>query len=167
MNKTFVSLLGAVVVAAAGLFISGCSKAAGSATGVAPAWALNDLEGRAVKSSDFAGKVVVVDFWATWCPPCREEIPGYIALQEKYRDAGLVIVGVSLDQGGPRVVKDFAAKMNINYPLVMGDEAVVDAFGGVEGIPTTFVIGRDGQIVHKKVGYAPEAEMEAVIKSAL
>lgn len=166
MNKTFVSLLGAAIAAAA-LFISGCSKAAGSAAGTAPAWTLNDLEGRAVKSSDFAGKVVVVDFWATWCPPCREEIPAYIALQEKYRDKGLVIVGVSLDQGGPRVVKDFAGKMKINYPLVMGDEAVVDAFGGVEGIPTTFVIGRDGTIVHKKVGYASEAEMEAIIKSAL
>ncbi len=167
MNKTFVSLLGAAAIIGAVFFTSGCSKATGSALGAAPAWTLADLEGREVKSADFAGKVVVVDFWATWCPPCREEIPGYIALQEKYREQGLVIVGVSLDQGGPRVVKDFAEKMKINYPLVMGDEAVVDAFGGVEGIPTTFVIGRDGQIVHKKVGYAPEAEMEAVIKSAL
>ena len=78
--------------------------------GPAPTWSLKDVDGKPVSSEQFKGKVVVVDFWATWCPPCREEIPGYIALQKKYGKDALVVIGVSLDQAGPSVVKDFAAK---------------------------------------------------------
>lgn len=165
LMKTFRTLL--FCLAAAAAVVTAPAKAEASAKAPAPQWTLKDLDGGEVKSADFAGKVVVIDFWATWCPPCREEIPGYVALQEKYRDQGVVIVGISLDRGGPKVVKPFAEKMKINYPLVMGTEDVVEAFGGVEGIPTTFIIGRDGKILHKKVGYAPEAKMEALIKSAL
>lgn len=135
--------------------------------GPAPAWQLKDLNGTAVSFEQFKGKVVVVDFWATWCPPCREEIPGYVALARKYEKEGLVIVGVSLDQGGPEVVKAFAAKWGIPYPLVMGDENVVAAFGGVEGIPTTFLIDRAGQIRDHKVGLVPTAEYEQRILAVL
>jgi len=123
----------------------------------APAWTLKDLNGAPVSMAQFKGKVVVVDFWATWCPPCRAEIPGYIEMVRKHGKDGLVIVGISLDQGGPDVVKPFAAKTGINYQLVMGDDAVVAAFGGVEGIPTTFLIDRAGIIRDRKVG-AEEAE---------
>jgi peroxiredoxin len=123
----------------------------------APAWTLKDLNGTPVSMAQFKGKVVVVDFWATWCPPCRAEIPGYIEMVRKHGKDGLVIVGISLDQGGPEVVKPFAAKTGINYQLVMGDDAVVAAFGGVEGIPTTFLIDRAGIIRDRKVG-AEEAE---------
>lgn len=93
----------------------------------APAWKLPDLDGRTVSSDQFKGKVVVVDFWATWCPPCREEIPGYIALQEKYGRDGLVIIGVSLDRGGLEPVKKFAGRHGMNYVVVMGDAAIVEA----------------------------------------
>lgn len=129
-----------------------------------PAWELKDVNGKAVKSSDFSGKVVVLDFWATWCGPCRMEIPGFIELQKQYADKGLVVIGVSLDQDGASAVKPFIEKMGINYPIVLGDEAVVSAFGGIEGIPTTFIIDRAGNIVRKHVGYAPKAEFEADIK---
>jgi len=155
-------------ILAVGLSLSftACSKPPPNKV-AAPAWKLQDLAGKTVSSEDFKGKVVVVDFWATWCPPCREEIPGYIELQKQYGPEGLVIVGISLDQQGPDVVKPFAAKYGINYPLVMGDEKVVADFGGVEGIPTTFLIDRNGVIRDRKVGMEPKAEYEAKILKVL
>lgn len=132
-----------------------------------PAWELRGVDGKPVKSSDFAGRVVILDFWATWCGPCRMEIPGFIELQKQYADKGLVVVGVSLDQDGASVVKPFMDKIGINYPVVLGDETIVSAFGGVEGIPTTFIIDRNGQIVRKHVGYTEKAELEAEIKPLL
>jgi len=125
--------------------------------GAAPAWQLKDLAGKTVTSEQLKGKVVVVDFWATWCGPCRVEIPGYIEMQKKYGKDGLMIVGVSLDQAGPEVVKAFADKFKINYTIVMGDDAVAQSFGGVEAIPTTFLIDRTGQIRDRKMG-AEESE---------
>ena len=120
----------------------------------APAWTLKDVNGKEVSSADFKDKVVVVDFWATWCGPCRVEIPGYVALQKKYGDK-LAIVGVSLDAQGPGVVKRFVEKNKVDYTIVMGNDDVVAAFGGEEGIqaiPTTFIIDRDGMIRDRKVG---------------
>lgn len=137
------------------------------ASAPSPAWELKGVDSKPVKSSDFAGKVVILDFWATWCGPCRMEIPGFIELQKQYADKGLVVVGVALDQDGASVVKPFMDKMGINYPVVLGDETIVNAFGGVEGIPTTFIIDRNGQIVGKHVGYAAKAEFEAEIKPFL
>lgn len=135
--------------------------------GPAPSWTLTDLAGKTVSSADYAGKVVVVDFWATWCAPCREEIPGYIALQKKYADQGLVILGVSMDQQGADVVKPFAENFGINYPLFMGDAELADAFGGVEYLPTAFLIDRQGQIRHKKIGAMSHEEYEQLLKPLL
>lgn len=126
--------------------------------GIAPSWSLPDLEGNTVSFSQFKGKVVVVDFWATWCPPCREEIPGYIELQDKYGKDGLVIIGVSLDRGGPKIVKPFVEKTGMNYVVVMGDNSTVESYGGFQGIPTTFIIDREGNIREKKTG-AEEKEV--------
>jgi peroxiredoxin len=133
----------------------------------APAWELKDLDGKAVKLADFKGKVVILDFWATWCPPCRKEIPGFVNLQKKYGDKGLVVVGVSLDEGGTAAVKPFVQKMGMNYPVVMGDQKTVAAFGGIEAIPTTFVIDREGNVVTAHQGYADEATFESEIKPLL
>ena len=135
--------------------------------GPAPAWRLQDLAGKPVSSDQFKGKVVVVDFWATWCPPCRAEIPGYTELQKKYGNDGLMIVGISLDQAGPDVVKSFADKFGINYQLVMGDDAVVAAFGGFQGIPTTFLIDRNGQIRDRKEGAEETSEYEKKIAAVM
>jgi peroxiredoxin len=133
----------------------------------APAWSLKDVNGKTVNFAEFKGKVVVIDFWATWCPPCREEIPGYIEMTKKHGKDGLVIIGISLDQAGPGVVRSFMAKSGINYPIVMGDDATVAAFGGVEGIPTTFLIDREGFIRDKKVGMMAAAEYEKKILAVL
>ena len=135
--------------------------------GKAPVWVLRDVEGREVKSSDYLGKVVVVDFWATWCPPCRKEIPDYIAWQKKYAERGLVILGLSLDEAPSSDVKAFGAKMKINYPLLMADAATAEAFGGVEGLPTAFVIDREGNIRHRKVGLSDPEAYEKLIASLL
>jgi thiol-disulfide isomerase/thioredoxin len=135
--------------------------------GKAPAWELKNLDGATVRSDQFAGKVIVVDFWATWCPPCRAEIPGYVELQKKYGKDGFAIIGVSLDQAGPEVVKAFAVKNAVNYTMVMGTDAVVAAFGGVEAIPTTFLIDRAGQIRDRKLGAEETAEYEKKVLSVL
>lgn len=129
----------------------------------APAWTAKDLTGAEVKSDQFKGKVVVVDFWATWCPPCRAEIPGYVELMKKYGKDGLVIVGVSMDESGPGVVKAFSDKFGVNYPMVMGDDKVLAAFGGIEALPTTFLIDRNGQIRDRKVGAEATEDYEKKI----
>jgi peroxiredoxin len=135
--------------------------------GPAPTWKLQDVNGKEVTSDEFKGKVVVLDFWATWCPPCRAEIPGYTELMTKYGADGLVIVGVSMDEGGPEVVKPFMEKMKINYPVLMANEGIAAAFGGMDAIPTTFIIDRSGEVRDKKVGSEETAEYEKKIVAVL
>jgi peroxiredoxin len=143
-------------------FATGALRAEPVAPTAAPAWTMKDVNGKEVSSAQFAGKVMVVDFWATWCGPCRVEIPGYVALQKKYGKDRLAIIGVSVDQG-PEVVKKFIQANGVDYQIVMADEAIVQAFGGEEGInaiPTTFIIDREGQIRDRKLGAEETEEFE-------
>lgn len=136
----------------------------------APAWKLKDVNGHEVSSEQFKGKVMVVDFWATWCGPCREEIPGYVALQKKYGRDKLAVIGVSVDQQGPGVVKKFIERNKVDYQIVMADDAVVAAFGGADGIqyiPTTFIIDREGRIRDRKSGAEPTEQFEQRLASYL
>ena len=173
MTKTrLLALFGAVAVLTAGTAYFYSHRAPSTeqlaAMGMpAPAWKLRGLDGHEVSSDQFKGKVVVLDFWATWCGPCVGEIPGYVELQKKYGKDGLVIVGVSLDRSGPERVKKFAQENGMNYTLVMGDEDVVEAFGSFEAIPTTFLINRSGRIVHQKTGALPHDEYEKLVQRAL
>jgi thiol-disulfide isomerase/thioredoxin len=129
-----------------------------------PVWKLRDVDGKLVTSADFKGKVVVVDFWATWCPPCRTEIPGYVALQKKYGAEGLVFVGISVDgDDSIPAVKAFVKQFNINYVIVMADDTIQDLFHVNQGYPTTFIIDRDGKIRNKKLGREPTADFEKEI----
>ena len=139
----------------------------GSESKRAPEWQLKDLDGKPVKLSDFKAKVVVLNFWATWCPPCRKEIPALIALHAGYKDQGVVVIGVSMDQGGPSVVKSFARRTKINYPVVMGDEATAAAYGSVQVIPTTFFIDREGNIAGQHEGDLDQKGFESAIKPLL
>ncbi len=132
----------------------------------APEWELKDLDGKRVKSSDFIGQVVILDFWATWCAPCKAEIPGFIALQKEYGDRGLVVIGVSLDDQGLAIVKRFVADLGMNYQVVLGDVTLMQAFGGT-AIPTTVIIDRTGNIVARHVGFTPRETFENEIKPLL
>lgn len=129
-------------------------------------FALEDLSGRTVRLSDFRGKVVLVDFWATWCPPCREEIPGFVDLHAKYRARGVEFVGISFDQSADPV-RRFVRSFGIEYPIVFGTPDVAMAYGGVDAIPTTFVIDREGRIRAKHTGYSPPELFAKAIESAL
>jgi peroxiredoxin len=133
-----------------------------------PPFTLPDLDGNQVSLSDFEGKVVVLDLWATWCPPCREEIPFLVSLYEEFRDRGLVVVGVGLDDGGAPVLKSFAEENGMTYPVVVGNRSVQASYG-VTAIPTTFMIGRDGRIATKHVGFHPSiaGEMRSDVESLL
>ena len=128
----------------------------------------NDLNDKPVKLSDYRGKIVLVNIWATWCPPCKAEIPGFINLYKKYKDKGLVIIGVSVDRGGKKVVVKFAADYNINYPILIGkDKQITKVFGPIRGIPTTFLIDPDGVIVNKYIGFHSEKKFEEEILKLL
>jgi len=133
----------------------------------APGWELQGADGKTVHSSDFKGKVVILDFWATWCPPCKAEIPGFIALQKEYGKKGLAVVGISVDEGGADVVKEFAQKLGMNYPVVLADEKTPQVFGGIEAIPTTFIIDREGRIVTNHLGFTEKDEFEKELKPLL
>jgi thiol-disulfide isomerase/thioredoxin len=134
----------------------------------APAWTLKDPDGKPVSSDQFKGKVVVLDFWATWCVPCRAEIPGYIELQKKYAADGVVFVGVSIDSDGAMIVKKFIAENGINYPVVLaGDSDVLEKYDQSGIIPTAFIIDRMGQIRDVTVGKVPTADFEKGILSVL
>ena len=121
----------------------------------APDFTLTDLNGRTGKLSDYRGKVVILDFWATWCGPCRMLMPHFKDLHEKYKDAGFEVVGVALDLGGEKVVKPFVEKYSIDYTNYIGNHEIAMKYGGLRGIPTTFVLTKEGRIFRKYVGVPP------------
>ncbi len=133
---------------------------------IAPDFSLKSLNGKIISLSDLKGKVIILDFWATRCPPCREEIPHFVNLYEKYRDEGFQILGVVLDENKD-VVEDFAKNYNINYPLLIPDEKILKGYGPIIYIPTTFVISSDGYIYKKYIGYNPESVFENDINNLL
>jgi thiol-disulfide isomerase/thioredoxin len=120
-----------------------------------------------VRLSDFRGRVVLLDFWATWCGPCRMEVPHFKQLIEKYGNRGFVVLGVSLDDTGAEVVRPFVARQEIGYPVVIGDQYTANRYGGVNALPTTFLIDRQGHVVKKYIGYRDLETFEEDIKPLL
>jgi len=130
---------------------------------LAPDFTLPQFDGRQQLSlSSYRGKVVLLDFWATWCVPCREETPHFVELQQKYAERGLQIVGVSMDDS-PDPVRPFYQQFHINYPVVMGTAKTGEDYGGVLGLPIAFLIDRDGRIVSKHIGATDPAVFEKEI----
>jgi len=126
----------------------------------APEFTLIALDGTEVTLRDFEGKVLFLNFWATWCSPCRQEIPGFLEIYDKYKDEGMEILGVSLDPQGPDVIKPFAEKMKITYPLAMASNEIMQAYQPGQYIPATIIIDREGNIHNKHVGYMDKTQVE-------
>ena len=171
MKRTFVIL--AVLLVLVGPGCSSAKTASAARDGKdkklkpAPEFVLQDASGKTLKLSDFKGKVVLLDFWATWCMPCKIEIPWFMEFQRKYKDRGFSVIGVSMDESGWEVVKPFIEEMKINYPVVIGTPETAEAYDGVEVLPTTFLIDKQGRIVTSHMGLVSKDEFEKTIQDLL
>ena len=135
---------------------------------LAPNFTLKDASGNSVKLSDFHGKVVLLNFWATWCGPCALEVPWFVEFEQQMKSRGLEVVGVSMDEEGWAAIKPFIAEHKVNYRVLLGDDSVSQLYGGVDSLPTTFIIDRDGRIaVPPHVGLAEKHEYLQEIQSVL
>ncbi|MDR3667235.1 MAG: TlpA disulfide reductase family protein [Ignavibacteriaceae bacterium] len=132
----------------------------------APEFTLTSTDGKNINLSDYNGKIVILDFWATWCPPCRKGIPDLIEIQKEY-GKDVVVIGVSLDSDTKSEVVPFIQKFGINYTVVYGTPELVQRYGGVDGIPTSFVINKNGEIVNKHIGLVPKSEFTDQINKLL
>jgi cytochrome c biogenesis protein CcmG/thiol:disulfide interchange protein DsbE len=133
----------------------------------APDFALASLDGKTLKLSDYHGKAVLLNFWATWCEPCKIEMPWFVDLQKKYGPQGLQVLGVAMDDAPVKDISDFSQKMGVNYPIVIGKEEVGTQYGGVQYLPSTFYISRDGKIIDRVFGLVSRSEIEANVQKAL
>lgn len=164
----------ALIVVVAGLYLmtrhhgvpAGIGGTGTSEHSLAPDFSLPDLTGRRLDLSSYRGKVVLLDFWATWCDPCREQIPHFVELQNRYGGQGLQIIGVSMDDG-PEPVRDFYQRFKMNYPVVMGYAKTGELYGGALGLPIAFLIGRDGRITAKHIGATDISVVEKEIANLL
>lgn len=134
-----------------------------------PSFALPSVkDGATVNSSAYQGKAMLINFFATWCPPCRKEIPDFIKLQTEYGPKGFTVIGISTDQGGSSLVDKFAQKMEINYPVLMSNSETPRAFGGILGIPTSFLVNKEGNVVKRYDGYVDHQtlvnDLNAILK---
>jgi cytochrome c biogenesis protein CcmG/thiol:disulfide interchange protein DsbE len=135
--------------------------------GLAPDFTLPAADGHPIRLSDFRGKVVLLNFWATWCGPCKIEMPWFVEFQREYRDRGFAVVAVSLDEEGWQAVKPFIEDLKPNFPIVVGSDELAESFGGIAALPTTFLIDREGKIRHQHTGLAGADEYEEEIKELL
>jgi peroxiredoxin len=133
----------------------------------APDFTLKDADGKFVKFSDYRGKVVLLNFWATWCTPCRLEIPWFTDMERQNRSKGLEVVGISMDDEGWTVVKPFLTDLNVNYRVLMGDDSTAKKYGGIDSLPTSFLIDRAGKIAAVYVGLSSRKDYENAIDALL
>jgi cytochrome c biogenesis protein CcmG/thiol:disulfide interchange protein DsbE len=157
-------------VALAGLFLWGHKSApqpAAMERKPAPPFTLRDARGQTVRLSDYRGKVVLLDFFATWCGPCKIEIPWFIEFERRYKDRGFSVIGVAMDDEGWDVVRPYVVALRMNYRVLVGDDATGQAYGGIDALPTTFLIDREGNIVDRHVGVTHRGDFEDGIERLL
>jgi len=146
---------------------SAAASSLNSAGQMAPDFALESLDGKTVHLSEFRGKAVLLNFWATWCQPCKIEMPWFEQLQKQSGPEGLQVIGVAMDDAGKEDIAKFAKNLRIDYPILIGRENVGEAYGGVQFLPATFYVDRDGKVVDKVFGLKGRDEIEGNIKKAL
>ena len=129
----------------------------------APDFTLKDADGKTVKLSDYRGKVVLLNFWATWCGPCKIEIPWFMEFEQTYKDRGFAVLGVSMDEDGWETVKPYIADKKVNYRVLLGDEVVGNLYGGIESLPTTFLIDKDGRVASVHIGLVSKRDYSTEI----
>ena len=148
-------------------FLTGCgsdSATPQAAEGTFKDFTLKDIDGNEVSLSNFKGKVIILNFFATWCPPCRHEVPDFVEIYNEYKDDGLVIVGIAQDREGVSTVKPFAQKNNITYPVLVEDGSANKIYGPIRAIPTTLILDKEGNIVNKFIGFREKSVFESEIK---
>jgi cytochrome c biogenesis protein CcmG/thiol:disulfide interchange protein DsbE len=162
--------------AAIALLLASCSRPSSLATGElksegqrkpAPNFSLKDADGNPVNLADYRGKVVLVNFWATWCGPCEAEIPWFIEFEKKYKDQGFAVLGVSMDDDGWKSVRPYVASHKINYRVMIGSEVVSQQFGEIESLPTSFVLDRAGRIASNHIGLVDKVDYQNEIVKLL
>jgi peroxiredoxin len=170
----FATLLVAIVaMIASGKYLTrtrahGKVSLVGDVRGVpAPDFELTSLDGKKIKLSDYRGKAVLLNFWATWCSPCKVEMPWFVDLQKKYGNDGLVVLGIAMDDTETAKIAQFTSEMGVNYPVLLGTDRVSEQYGNVDYLPTTFYIDRDGKIVGKGTGLLGRREIEENVQKAL
>lgn len=150
---------------------TGAAQVASTPGNLAPDFTLQTLDGKTVRLSDYRGKPVMLNFWATWCDPCKVEMPWFVDFQKQYAGQGLQILGVAMDDASVADIQKFAKQMNVDYPILTGKDSqrdeVASLYGGVQFLPETFYIDRDGKIVDKAFGLKGKAEIESDIKQIL
>ena len=133
----------------------------------APDFTLKDADGRVVRLSDYRGKVVLLDFWATWCGPCKVEIPWFTEFERQHKASGFAVLGVSMDEGGWDEVRPFLKEIEVNYRVVMGNDETAELYGGIEALPTTFLIDRTGRIASRHIGLSAKKDFQDEIEHLL
>jgi cytochrome c biogenesis protein CcmG/thiol:disulfide interchange protein DsbE len=170
MSSKRILIYGIVALCLLGLYVGSrrtSQKPKVAASGnLAPDFTLTDLDGRRLTLSDYRGKVVLLDFWATWCGPCRTEIPHFVEMQNKYGPQGFQVIGISMDDDA-KPVRQFAEQYKLNYPVAVGDDNLADHFGGVLGLPVNFIIDRQGRIHAKYLGATDVSVFDSDVKDLL